>query len=575
MPLPRARVLYLHPYNHPQDDVIPVGSIAAMNLLAGHGVLGRYASEVTAEEIRAASVVAMDVHWFPPLAVLDGMLADIRGIRPDVPVVVGGITAAFYGRSLLERFDVDHVVSGDVELSLPTLIDSLVEGHPAPTLPGVWSRGLDAPPRRAERLSRRRFDRLDSLTIDWFPTLKRRVLERHALHRQGRQVPSDPGFPTLVVTRGCVRRCGFCHGGYHDRVFGPGTLCRTPAGLVRDLSRLSQDPDIAFVTVFFGDGCVLDELSAAAEGEAFDLDGFLFFCGTASPAALQTWRSAFRGAVAFSIIQPSDLACGPTSPVMPPDALERVLDGLPTDARAAVYHVSDPAPAAVARSSGRVELASARDWTLVRPNAALAPDEISRDRQLDPVIAASRCLAAYNLLIALVPDLVRHGLPAAIELPSLERRLARASDPFVRALLESSIEQIVARGIYGCDELHLGWSVGDAEAGFDTGWVDPAKRGEGSARWHTSLRGFGWDGAAQIPADRRCSIAPCPRVVVRGREFDLSSWPPALLPAMAVEPGPARTVRAGGDQRGSDLHLWVLDGDVQVERSPGPSITRT
>ena len=553
--------------------MIPVGSIAAMNLLSGYGVLGRYAFEVTEDEIRAASVVALDVHWFPPLAILDGLLAELRRIRPDVPVVVGGITAAFYGRAFGERFDVDHVVSGDVERVLPELIGCLVDGRPAPPLVGVWSRDGAAPPGRAERLSPQRFDQLDCLTIDWFPTLQRRVTERHALHRQGRQVPSDPGFPTLVVTRGCARRCGFCHASYHDRVFGPGTLCRTPAGLVRDLSRLSRDPEIAFVTVFFGDGRVLDELAAATEAETFDLDGFLFFCGVASPDALHAWRAAFRGEVTFSVIQPADLAAVPGVTPMPPDALQGVLEGAPADARVAVYHVLDPEGSAVraARTSERVELASARDWTLVRPNASLAPDDASRARQLDEVIAASGCLAAYHLLLALVPALRRHGLPAAIELPSLERRLLRVSDRFVWRLLQSLIQQVVDRGKYGCDELRIGWSVRDADAVSCVSWAPPAAPGQGSARWRAVLRGFCWDGEVDVPPDRRCSIAPFPRVFVRGQSFDLSTWAPARLPAITIEPGPARIVRLGGEQRADDLGLWVLDGDTRTEHRLRPT----
>jgi len=561
MAAPAGRVLYLHPYNHPQDDVVPVGSITAMNLLSGAGVLGRYASEVSEEEVRAARVVAMDVHWFPPLAVLDGMLAGIRHIQPDVPVVVGGITAAFYGRALLERFDVDHVVGGDVELTLPELVGCLVDGRPPPALPGVWSRGVDDPPQPPARLPTERFDRLDALTIDWFPTLRRRVVDKHAMHRRGRQVPSDPGFPTLLVSRGCARDCEFCHGSYQGRVFGSGTLCRTAEGLLRDLERLSRDPEIAFVTVFLGDGLALDTLASAVEGADLDLDGFLFFCGSAAPASLRAWRSAFRGDVVFSVIQPSDLASGP--PTFSPDALERVLGGLPAAARAAVYHVSEPEPAAVrvARSDERIELASARDWTLVRPDAARAPDTASRARQLDQVIAASRCLAAYNLLIALVPDLVRHGLPAAIELPSLERRLAGATDPFVRGLLEALIRQIEERGIYGCDSLRIRWTVREVAEGSETDWLSPSGPGVGDARWCPALRGFAWEGEVTLPSQRPWMVAPCPCVVVDGREFDLSTWQRARLPAVAVESGPGRSVRVVGRTSGGRLGLGWTEGD--------------
>jgi len=569
-----ARVLFVHPYNHPLDDVIPVGSIAAMNLLAARGVRGRYAAEVTGDDLRGAGVVALDVHWFPPLAVLDGLLADLRRVRPDVPVVAGGITAAFYGRAFLERFDVDWVVGGDVELTLPTLVEQLLQGRTPPPLPGVWSRWADPPSGPAPRLSPGRFDRLDSLTVDWFPSLRKRVVERHELHRRGRQVPSDPGFPTLVVTRGCRRGCGFCHGATQQRLFGPDVLCRTAEGLLRDLQRLSRDPDIAFVTVFFGDGSVVERTAGAVKDAALDLDGFLFYCGSASQESLHSWRSAFGGEVAFSVIQPSDLAARPGCPSHPPAALEQLPDDLPDGLRAAIYHVSDPEPAALqaAQSCERIELASARDWTLVRPDASTAADTVARARQLEDVIEASRSLAAYNLLIALVPDLVRHGLPAAIELPSLERRLARASDPFVRRLLEALVRQVVERGIYGLEELRLGWSVG--EGGPDAGarWTRPGEAGRGPVRWQPVLRGFAWEGEVEVPPGRSCLVAPRPRVRVGDREFDAADWPHASLPALSLAPGSARVVRVGGVERGGALTLWCEDRAERVEhRLPPPT----
>ncbi len=89
-------VLFIHPTNHIHPRIIPVGSIAAANGIDGE-VLGRYASEVTADEISNARVILLDVHWFLPMGILGGLVRAIRRIKEDASLIVGGLAAAFYG----------------------------------------------------------------------------------------------------------------------------------------------------------------------------------------------------------------------------------------------------------------------------------------------------------------------------------------------------------------------------------------------------------------------------------------------------------------------------------------------
>jgi len=87
-------VLYIHPHNHVSLDSIAAGTVAAINSLPGRA-LGRYAEEVSPEEVAVAKVVLMDVHYIFPLGILEGLLAALRRINPRARVVLGGITAAF------------------------------------------------------------------------------------------------------------------------------------------------------------------------------------------------------------------------------------------------------------------------------------------------------------------------------------------------------------------------------------------------------------------------------------------------------------------------------------------------
>ncbi|HEX9050808.1 MAG TPA: cobalamin-dependent protein, partial [Anaeromyxobacter sp.] len=122
-----APLLYVHPRGHLNDLVVPAGAVSAMNA-APFPKLGRYAFEVTDAELRAARVVAMDLHWALGLAGLEPLLARVRAVNPAARVVVGGITASHYPRELVEALGVDHVVQGDAEAAFPALVAALLDG---------------------------------------------------------------------------------------------------------------------------------------------------------------------------------------------------------------------------------------------------------------------------------------------------------------------------------------------------------------------------------------------------------------------------------------------------------------
>lgn len=572
-------VLYLHPYNHPNFEVIPAGAIAAVNTLRGP-VLGRYAHEVTADELTAARVVLLDVHWFFPLAILDDLLGAIRRARPEVPIVVGGITAAFYGDAFLRRFGVDYLLTGDVEASLPPLVASLLDGHTPPPLPGVATQGHPGAP--AQRLSPAEFDGLDWLTIDWFPTLQRQVAKRHAAAKSYPPFPSSPHYPVLMATRGCVRRCSYCHGGYHDRVFGAGLLARSPEGLRRDLLRLSEDPALRYVTIYFGDASSVEHYAPAFSDVSLDLDGFLFFCGVASCEALDTIRSGFAGRAAYSIIQPADLAKTPQTPAGPclenaaPGNFHRMLAHLARrEDPVAIYHVGAPDAGAadMARSATNLSLVTAQDWEIRRPDAARLDADGGPAAQLEGLVEASRSLACAQLLVALVPALLNRGWPEHIELTNLERKAARTDDPFLQRALGLLAAQVTERGLFGFDELRLGWAVGDLPEPTAAGWATVIEQRSGDCTWRGDLPGLCWEGELTLEAGEAPALAPLPVVWAQGESLALHQWPLTTLPALRVASGPRRRVKLGGRQQGNGLTLWIEDGPERVEHFV-PSVDR-
>lgn len=582
-----AQVLYLHPHNHPLPDVLPVGAIGALNLIT-QDKLGRYAHEVRAEEIEAARVVLLDLHWSFPLAVLRETVAGLRRIHPDVRVVLGGLTAAFYGRALLTQSGADFAVTGDVEVSLAALVTRLLAGEDPGGLAGVI--GRDTPDVPARRLSQAAFDQLDWLTLDWFPTCERIVRERHV--NAGGRTLGDNIHPILPMARGCVRSCRFCAGGFQDRVFGRRVLLRSPETLVRDLRRVEAMAGLRAVSIFLSDASFLPRYAQALAGLRFDLQAFVFFCGAAPVDAVQTLRRAFAGQVTFSLVQPQDLAALP-GPPPDPARFVRMVQALADlrHTRCTVYHVHHAPDATLEALSGRnpaMRVQGAQDWDLARPLMEPGPEASWLPEQLATVQDAARALTRYRLVRALLPDLAA-CLPLPVDLGQLVERVGgdgaeRALPEDLARLVRPLIRQIRDRGRYGFDLLDLelrtaaagardDWQPPRASADQDSagpfGWAHPGPGRLGSLRWRPTLTGFAFEGScARLERNQRVCVVPVAQV--EGRPWlTAAHLARCRVPGVEVAAGPAGSVRLGGRVDGDEVTLWVeAEGTVRTGRLP-------
>ena len=175
-----GEVLYVHPYNHVQDELVPMGAVALMNSIPGPK-LGLHAHELTAAHIERAAVLCLDLHWYFSVEAVNWIATEAKRTRPDLPIVLGGITASFYAPELLARFPIDYVIQGDAEYTFPALIECLREGGAVPELPNLWRRGGSTPPRRM--VTPEEYASNDYLTFDWFPTLRARTLAMHEQYK--------------------------------------------------------------------------------------------------------------------------------------------------------------------------------------------------------------------------------------------------------------------------------------------------------------------------------------------------------------------------------------------------------
>lgn len=576
---PDPRLLFIHPHNHLISGAVPIGAVGAANLLPRPPV-GRFAAEVSTADIEQARVVLLGVHWFFPIGVLDHMLAAIRQRNPEARIVVGGLTSSFYKEHFAARFPVDYVCTGDVEISFPPLIAALLAGATPPPLPNIVPRGGVAPA-ATRRLGQEEFDRIDWLRIDWFPSYRRAVVAQHADRRNDLL---DGVFPSLPLTRGCVRPCEFCFGAYQRRVFGPRVLLRSPARVVRDLRAIAADPELRFVTLMFAESCYLRHFADALDGLRLPLDAYLMFCGNADPAVLDQVRSAFAGHVSLLTIPPEELAPlrrdrrGPEATAEYARLIEHFRQM--TDTRTLVYYVTKRTRVeGLARSDDRVTFASGEDWPIARPTLAELGPERDFSRQLDDLVAVARQTAALHLLRAVVPGVRKTLNPELDTATFLSPDFTRGADPFAVRLHRMLLAHVREQRAVGFAELRLRWFASRSLGGLGAAWAPAGTMLEGDCRWQPTLNGYAWEGQAEIPAalaGRALWVVPVPLVHAANTTVGLEQWLHAQLPGAAVAAGPARTVAVGGEARGEEVALWVADGrQTQRWTLPPPVVAPT
>jgi radical SAM superfamily enzyme YgiQ (UPF0313 family) len=123
----------------------------------------------------------------------------VRGLAPEVPVIIGGHTAAAYPEPFLSS-DVTAVVQDDGELALPRICDAIARGESLTTVPG-----LALVDRHGESV--RTAGDTGSFVLDTVP-----LPSRQHVHGWRRQYACLAHRPTWLVetARGCPFRCSFC-----------------------------------------------------------------------------------------------------------------------------------------------------------------------------------------------------------------------------------------------------------------------------------------------------------------------------------------------------------------------------
>ena len=276
-----AQVLYIHPAKQGVDltydsqtgrayGVIPVGLSALVNRLRDNQIVVRGISyPLERQLLRAfdlvawlqaqpsAKIVLIDLHWYEHCyGALDTARA-VREARPDVWVVLGGLSASGFAKEILRDFPaVDFILRGDAELPLLALTQRLL-AHGSRAAEGL---ALQDIPNLSYRDSGEVVENALSYTagcpeMDSLNFTDLSFLEHYQDYYVHEYIVTDVNAALkaletrpywgrwLSTARGCRSECSYCGGGKsaHRALAGrAGLVARSPQRVVDDLAALEK-----------------------------------------------------------------------------------------------------------------------------------------------------------------------------------------------------------------------------------------------------------------------------------------------------------------------------------------------
>lgn len=184
----------------------------------------------------------IDLHWLVHAHGAVEVARLCKKHHPEIPVVLGGLSASYFHEELVRRPEVDYVLRGDsTEEAVEALLDALARGEGFADVPGLtWTDrfgGLHANPMALPPSS---LDRARDPYLALFRMTTRYLDAKSltAIHDWWRH----PQMAVLTF-RGCNRTCNFCGGSHYTfrRFFGRDRCAFRPPDLVaRDVLNLAR-----------------------------------------------------------------------------------------------------------------------------------------------------------------------------------------------------------------------------------------------------------------------------------------------------------------------------------------------
>ncbi len=197
------------------------------------------------EQIRKmeSSLFGIDLHWLPHVQGAIEVARLVKKHHPISAVVMGGLSASYYSRELMQYPEVDYVLRGDsTEEPLRQLMDCLSKGGDHSSVPNLTWR--DAKGEIRENPLSHVPSSLDDVMLDCYGHTLRSVV-RHLDLRNYIPFKRWLRYPIMGVLtcRGCTRNCAFCGGSSfafrrvcnRDR-----TAFRSPEAVARDVTQIQR-----------------------------------------------------------------------------------------------------------------------------------------------------------------------------------------------------------------------------------------------------------------------------------------------------------------------------------------------
>ena len=88
-------------------------------------------------------VVALSLHWHPQSYEVLEQARMIKEAFPEISIILGGLTASFFHREIMERFPwVDAIIRGEGEVPLLQVMEAIIKGGVLQTVPNLtWRQG--------------------------------------------------------------------------------------------------------------------------------------------------------------------------------------------------------------------------------------------------------------------------------------------------------------------------------------------------------------------------------------------------------------------------------------------------
>ncbi len=157
---------------------------------------------------------------------MDRVAAVAKGVRADLPVVVGGPHPSAYTERVMANPHIDYAVMGEGELTLDDLVRALRDGSDPSGIDGLACRQNG----EVWINPRTRFiEDLDQLPFPAWDLIPLRVYKKFI--RMSRCGTAD--YMVLFTTRSCPYHCLYCH-----QVFGKGFRTRSPENVLAEMRTL-------------------------------------------------------------------------------------------------------------------------------------------------------------------------------------------------------------------------------------------------------------------------------------------------------------------------------------------------